>query len=95
MQSIDFNVSIFLKSGGIYAKTIGDLFNSEILFLERESLHVSFFKRFLVDGASNVFLQQVLYDLENNLSLSYAKYVIVTSGDLEKRMKLYFMEHGT
>jgi hypothetical protein len=88
MQSIDFNVSIFLKSGGIYEKTIVDLFNSEILFLEPESLHVSFFTRFLVDGASNVFLQQILYDLEKNLSLSYAKHVIVTSGDLEKRMKL-------
>jgi hypothetical protein len=55
MQSIDFNSSIFLKSGGIYEKTVEDLFNSEILFLERDTLHVSFFKRFMADGASNVF----------------------------------------
>jgi hypothetical protein len=77
MQSIDFNSSIFLKSGGIYEKTIEDLFNSEVLFFERESLHVSFFTRFLVDGAFKVFLQQILYDLENNVSLSYAKHVLL------------------
>ena len=87
MESIDFDVNCFLQSGGIYEKTIEDFFYSEMFFLQRESLHVLFFTRFLTKDTSSIFLQKVLFELASNLRSSYARHVSSTVGDLEKRMK--------
>lgn len=87
MESIDFDVNCFLQSGGIYEKTIEDFFNSEMFFLQRESLRVLFFTRFLAKDTSSIFLQKVLFELASNLRSSYARHVSSTVGDLEKRMK--------
>ena len=87
MESIDFDADCFLQSGGIYEKTLEDLFYCEIFFLKRESLHLLFFTRFLAEETSSIFLQKVLFELASNLRSSYKKHVSSTVGDLDKRMK--------
>ena len=82
MESIDLDVNCFLQSGGIYEKTVEDFFYCEIFLVQRESLHVLFFTRFLAKDTSSIFLQKVLFELASNLRLSYAKHVSSTVGDL-------------
>ena len=38
-----FNLDLFLQPGGIYERTIENLFESEIFYLGRESVHTAFF----------------------------------------------------
>ena len=46
------NFESFIQLGGIYVKTIEYLFNYEIFYLARETMHVTFFEHFMADDAS-------------------------------------------
>ena len=86
-MNVVLDVESFLQPAGIYEKTIEDLFESEIFFLGRESIHVMFFVKFLADDASCIALQKLLFELSVLYFESYGKNVLATAGDIEKRMK--------
>ena len=77
----------FLQSGGIYERTIEDLYGCEIFFLGRPSIHETFFLIFMADDVSCLKLQNLLFDLMVAYGESYNKHVCKTAGDIEKRMK--------
>ena len=87
MSSPVLNFESFIQLEGIYVKTIEDLFNCEIFYLARESMHVNFFEHFMADDASCMALQKLLFELALAYHESYLKNVSSTSGDIEKRMK--------
>ena len=82
-----FNLDLFLQSGGIYERTIENLFGSEIFFLGRESVHTAFFLQFLANDASCLFLQNLLYELVVSYYDAYGRCVKSTVDDIDKRMK--------
>ena len=86
-SSVILDEESFLQPAGIYEKTLEDLFRSEIFFLGRESIHVTFFFKFMVDDASCIALQRLLYELLLLYFESYRKNVSTTAGDIEKRIK--------
>ena len=86
-MNVVLDVESFLQPGGICEKTIEDLFESEIFFLGRESIHVTFFVKFMADDASCIALQKLLYELSVLYLDSYRKNVSSTAGDIENRMK--------
>ena len=87
MNSSGMSFETFLQSEGIYEKTIEELYDCEILFLARESIHVAFFVHFMADEKSCLLLQKILFNLVSSYLESYSKNVSLTQGDIEKRMK--------
>ena len=86
-SSVILDEESFLQPAGIYEKTLEDLFHCEIFFLGRESVHVTFFVKFMADDASCIALQRLLFELLLLYFESYRKNVSATAGDIEKRMK--------
>ena len=86
-SSVILDEESFLQPAGIYEKTLEDLFHCEIFFLGRESIHVTFFVKFMADDASCIALQRFLFELLLLYFESYRKNVSATAGDIEKRMK--------
>ena len=86
MNSSGISFETFFQSEGIYEKTIEELYDREILFLARESIHVAFFVHFMADEKSCLAFQKILFDLVSSYLESYSKNVSLTQGDIEKRM---------
>ena len=76
-----------MQSGGIHERTIEDLYDCEIFFLGRPSIHTSFFLSFMADDKSCLALQNLLFDFVVIYDKSYSKNVSNTAGDMKKRMK--------
>ena len=87
MSLPSLNLESFLQPGGIYERTIENLFESEIFFLGRESVHTAFFLQFLANDASCLLLQNLLYELVVSYYDAYGRSVKSTVGDIDKRMK--------
>ena len=86
-MNVVLDVESFLQPAGIYEITIEYLFKCEIFYLGRESIHVTFFVKFMADDSSCIALQKLLYELSVLYLDSYRKNVSSTAGDIENRMK--------
>jgi sugar-specific transcriptional regulator TrmB len=63
------NFESFIQLGGIYVKTIEDLFNFEIFYLARERMHVTFIEHFMELCKKKIVSLQVvrvLFDVPEN-----------------------------
>ena len=58
-MNVVLDVESFLQPAGIYKKSIEDLFESEIFFLGRESIQVTFFVKFMADDSSCIALHKL------------------------------------
>ena len=86
-SSPELTPETFLQSGGMYERTIEDLYDCEIFFHGRPSVHKTFSLSFRADGKSCLTLQNLFFDLMVVCGQSYNKNVCKISGDIEKRMK--------